>query len=448
MSAAGTSAVVGSGARRRAPPGVAPPIVPAESGDHVGIYCFLNSVFDGPCQAEFGASVEEPGYLPSDRWLARDGQRIVGHVQVLRRSMRFGPLHVPVAHLDWLATAPKLQGQGLGTRLLRAAQRSMVGSGALIGWARTRSTRLFGRLGWADCGLPAPSCADAHRVLRALIEQGFRMPGRRAKLHIRPWLLWEVGSLARLYREGTGGHCGALERTEAYWQWLVRRHAFDQLYVAIDGPDLIDMDEQKAPVVGYAAIKGTGIAELVAAPGNGSVAAMLLARVCHDAIESGRLSVWLHAPEGEPLHQVFRSAGSPCRDCAPDHSETLMACVPRPLALMRLLAGVLQQRGVTAGLPPALEVGFQVGRKRYRLTFADGQCTVAARKPSENAVRMNVADFARMLLGRLDWDAALAEHRVVPCTPEAGFFARALFPRVPIWKPPLDDLKREGGNPY
>ncbi len=449
MSAAGTSSYLGSSARRpRHLPSAALPIVPAEGSDHVGVYCFLNSVFDGPCQAEFRASVEEPNYLPSDRLIARDGRRIVGHAQILRRSMRLGTIPVPVAQIDWLATAPKLQGQGLGTRLLRTAGRSMADSGALVGWVCTRSSRLFHRLGWADCGPPTPSCADAHRVLRALIEQGFRLPSRRAKFHIRPWLLWEVGSLARLYRERIEGLFGAFERSEAYWQWLVERHGFEQLYVAIDGPDLIDMDERKAPVVGYAAIKGMQIVELVAAPAKASVAPTLLARVCHDAIEAGRRNVLLHAPETEPLREVFHQARGPCAEFGPDTGETLMACVPRPLALMRLLASVLAQRAVAAGLPPEFKLTFQVGGKRYRLSFAAGRCTVATRKPAENAVRMNVPDFVRMLLGRLDWDAALAEHRIGPSTSEVELFARALFPHVPFWKPPLDELKREGDNPY
>lgn len=449
MSAAGTSPAIGSGARRRrARPDTTLPIISAEPADHVGIYCFLNAVFGQPCRAEFRASIEEPGYQASDRLLAREGQRIVGHVQMLRRSMRLGALPVPVAQLEWLATAPNQLGQGLETWLLQAAEQSMGRSGALVGWVRTRSPRLFSRLGWADCGPPTPSGADAHRVLRALIEDGFRLPGRRAKFHIRPWLLWEVDSLARLYREGMEGVSGTFERSEAYWQWLVSRHGFEQLYVAIDGPDLIDMDERKAPVVGYAAIKGMQIVELVAATAKRNVAATLLARVCHDAVESGCQSILLHAPETDPLHQVFHNARGQCPECNFDTVETLMACVPRPLALMRSIKGVLQQRAVGAGLPPKFTLGFLVGRKRYRLTFADAQCTVAARKPAEHSVRINTADFVRMLLGRLDWDAALAEHRMVPCTPEAGLFARALFPSVPFWKPPLDDLKREGDNPY
>lgn len=424
------------------------PIVPAESSDHVGVYCFLNSLFGEPTQAEFRASIEDPNYQPADRLLVKKGLRIVAHAQVLNRACRLGRLRVPAAQLDGLATDPRLQGQGLGMRLLRAAESRMIRNGALVGWAPARAPRLFSRLGWADFGRHRWSCSDAHRLLGTLMEQGFRLPSRRARLHVRPWLLWEVGSLARLYSQGMDGLIGPFQRSEAYWQWLVRRHAFEQLYVAIEGPELIDLDERKAPVVGYAATKGEQILELVTPHAKKGVADLLLARVCHDAVESGRRSVVLHAPEAEPLHEVFRKSGEPGRDCVPHCAEGIVARVLRPHALMRLMKHVLQERAVKAGLPPAWELGFRVGRKRYLISLADSQVTIAAGKKAKHTVELSRADFTRMLLGRIHWNRALAEARVVPEGSEAAHLARSLFPTLPFWKPPLDDLKRDGEDPY
>ncbi len=434
--------------RRGGSPAARLAIAPGGLSDHVGVYCFLNSVFGEPSQAEFRASLEYPNYQPSDRLLAKDAQRIVAHVQVLHRACSLGPLQVPVAQLDWLSIAPKLQGQGLGTRLVRAAESRMVQSGALVGWVRAPSPRFFSRLGWANCGQHGWSCGDAHRVLGALMERGFHLPSRRAKPHIRPWLVWEVGGLARLYRETMTGLLGPFERTEAYWQWLMHRHAFEQMYVAIDGPELIDMDASKSPIVGYAAIKGEQILELVVSPARRSVAAMLLARVCHDGIESGRHTVFLHAPEADRLHEVFRQSGGQCRDCIPNCDDTVMARVLQPLALMRLMKDLLHARAIAAGLPTRFELGFQVDEKHYLLSLAKPQLTVVGRKPTQHTVELSRGDFTRMLLGRLDWDHALAGERVVPRTAEAAAFARTLFPAVPFWKPPLDDLKRDSGNPY
>ena len=56
-------------------------------------------------------------------------------------------------------------------------------------------------------------------------------------------------------------------------------------------------------------------------------------------------------------------------------------------------------------------------------------------------LRLNVADFTRLVLGQLDWDRALEEGRVVPSTGLARDAGRVLFPPLPFWRPMLDDLR-------
>jgi hypothetical protein len=51
-----------------------------------------------------------------------------------------------------------------------------------------------------------------------------------------------------------------------------------------------------------------------------------------------------------------------------------------------------------------------------------------------------VADFTRLVLGQLDLDRAVEESRVEPSTALAHEAARVLFPRLPYWRPLLDDL--------
>jgi hypothetical protein len=51
-----------------------------------------------------------------------------------------------------------------------------------------------------------------------------------------------------------------------------------------------------------------------------------------------------------------------------------------------------------------------------------------------------VADFTRLVLGQIDWDCAVAEKRIEPSTSLAQQAGRALFPRLPLWLPPLDEL--------
>ena len=126
--------------------------------------------------------------------------------------------------------------------------------------------------------------AGPHAVLARLLEQGL---GRRRTPHIqvRPWRRWEEDAIARVYRQNLPGSYGLLKRNRPYWHWLLERRAYDQFYVALDGPDLWDLKESSTRLVGYAAIKGEKIVELVTAPDRRKAAMELLARVCGDAIE-------------------------------------------------------------------------------------------------------------------------------------------------------------------
>ena len=76
--------------------------------------------------------------------------------------------------------------------------------------------------------------------------------------------------------------------------------------MALDGPDLWDFKESSTRLVGYAAIKGEKIVELVTAPDRRKAAMELLARACGDAIEQDHRRISLHAPAGSPLLGYFR----------------------------------------------------------------------------------------------------------------------------------------------
>jgi len=223
-------------------------VVAANAGDHPSVYQFLTAVFQGPSRGEFRASLEDPFYEPHDRLLAKRGSQIVGHVQVTQRVMQFGPLQLPVAWLDWLGTLPGSRHQGHGRRLLTAAEQQMASSGAWLGLMWTRIPQFFRRTGWAACGARPYSRAGARDVLSGLMARGLLRRGR-ARLNIRPWRHVELGALVRIYNQGFGDMVGPLERTEAYWRWLVGRRAYDQICVALDGPDLLELEEIHAPIV-------------------------------------------------------------------------------------------------------------------------------------------------------------------------------------------------------
>ncbi len=102
---------------------------------------------------------------------------------------------------------------------------------------------------------------------------------------------------------------GPLVRSEAYWQWLVRRGGNERVYVAIDGPDRFELDESLSPIVGYAATREGRIVEMMCSREHPEASIQLLARVCGDAIERDFHRVQLDGPPDAPLHALFLAAG-------------------------------------------------------------------------------------------------------------------------------------------
>jgi predicted N-acetyltransferase YhbS len=415
-------------------------VVLANGSDHAAIYYFLAGAFQGLSRAEFRTSLDDPFYTPRDRLLIRHGGRIVAHVHLTHRSMHFGGLQLPAAGLRWLATSPDCRGRGFGRHLLRAAEKQMAQNGALLGLLRTDIPHFFRHTGWAVCGRHHYSRADVRAVLARLLDQGLNYRRHRL-LHIRPWRRWEQAALVRIYNQNLPESYGPLERTEAYWQWLIRRQAYDQIYVALEGPNLMDLREVTTRIVGYAVIQGEQIVELITAPDRRRAAIELLARACGDAIEHDRHCVLLHTPASCPLHHVFQQAGGLCHDYEADRGEVYMVRLLDPLKLLRRLCGKFSRRAEQAALPRPLDLGLLVDGKKYQLEITRQGARVVSRRMGRSYLRLNVADFTRLVLGGLDWDRAVREGRLAVSTALAEYAGRALFPLLPLWRPPLDDLQ-------
>jgi predicted N-acetyltransferase YhbS len=413
------------------------PVGPAKAADHATIVCFLQSVFQGPSPAEFQASLDDPFYEPRDRLLLWQRRRIVAHVHLTHRTMRFGPLQIPVANLGWLGVAPEHRRQGLGTHLLREAEHRMRADGAMLGMVRTSIPSFFSRAGWATCGQPSYRRSNTCAILARLLDRGVA-PRPRRRLHIRPWLQWEQGALARIYAACEA--YGPLERTPAYWQWLLNRHAHHQVYVALEGPELLELGEVSTRVVGYAAIHGEQILELVTSPDRPRTAAELLARCCSDAVENDRHCLLLHAPPSHPLFELFDEAGSSAAAATPDHGEVCMMRLLDPLELARRLADEFDRRAAEAELPRPSDLGLMVDGRKYRIEFGSSGAVVGTERMGRSYLELGVADFTRLLLGQLDWHAAVADGRIACSTALARQAGRALFPSLPLWRPPWDDL--------
>jgi predicted acetyltransferase len=413
-------------------------VIPCTASEHIALRSFLTEVFGLSYPTKFQAALEDPSYEPCDRLLLRRQGTIIAHAHITRRNMQFGALSLPVAGLDGLATDEDCRGDGLGTHLLAAAERQMARSGALIGLLRTRIPHFFRRTGWALCGSNFRGTANPHQILSQLLENGL-CPRRTARIQVRPWRRWEEDAIGRVYRQNLAGSFGLLERNRNYWHWMLERRAYDHFYVALDGPDLWDLKEASTQLVGYVAIRGDKIIELMAVPGRKKVVMELLARACGDAIEHDQRQIVLHAGSDSPVQEYFDCPPDPLQPNHCEHTEVCMARLLDPLALLQTLCGVFAQRANEAGLAKPVELGLFVEGRKFQIDIA-GSGRATADTLGRSYLRLNVADFTRLVLGQLDLDRAVEESRVEPSTALAHEAARVLFPSLPYWRPLLDDL--------
>jgi hypothetical protein len=412
--------------------------VPGCAGDHPGIHQLLSAIFHSPSRDAFHSSLDDPYYEPRDRLLVKRGDRIIAHLHLTKRVMHFGPMKLAVSGLGWLCTLQEFRGSGFARQLLRTADRAMAAEGAMLGLLSTKLPHFFRPAGWAVCGRQSQAHAGTRELLAQLSSLG--LPPAEGALNIRPLRQVELTSVMSLYARATLGSIGPFERSEAYWRWLVSRKAFDQVLIAIDGPDKLELDGAGSPIVGYAVTSGKTIVELVVDPEHPTAAEQLLARACGEAIERDDHAMLLHAPPGEKLFGVFQAAGGMLHQTEAHQGEVFMVKLLDPTGLLRLLLGELNVRAEAAGLARPCELGLHVEDRKFRLVVSRRSVKLTLNKLGRSYLRMNLAEFTRLLLGHLELDEAAAGGRVTASTRLALEVGQVLFPRLPLWRPPLDDL--------
>lgn len=418
----------------------APParVTAAGAGDHAAVYQLLLSVFHAPSPDGFHAWLDDPFYEPRNRLLVKRGERIVSHVRLTERVAYFGSLQIPVAGLGWLATLPEFRGCGYAGQLLKASDHAMRGSRSLAGLLSTKQPHFFRRHGWAVCGRHCHARAGARRLLAQLSARG--LPPAEEMLNIRPWRQVELPALMRLYAANQARGYLGYERSEAYWRWLISRKDFDQIYVALDGPDKFELDIAGSPIVGYAIVKEDRVLELMTEPGHRGAAEQLLARACSEAIERDCHSITLHAPPGDRLFEVFGSAGGALCQQEVHHGEVFMAKLLDPLAFLRAIVGELHLRAERAKLVRPCGLGLLFDEAKLRVIATRRSVKLSRGKLGRSYLRLNLPELTRLLLGHLDVREAVASGRILASTRQAVETAEALFPRLPQWRSPLDDL--------
>ncbi|MEX2141472.1 MAG: GNAT family N-acetyltransferase [Pirellulales bacterium] len=412
-------------------------LVSARAGDHPEIYQFLLAVFQAPSREEFHAVQDEPTYDPAQRLLIKREGRIAAHLQLSHRKMWFGGLQLPIAQLQWVGTLPEFRSRGYATRLLHRAEQEMRNSGATLGVLRTRIPQFFRSAGWAVCGRESYSLNRARDILAHLSAASEPRP----PLSIRLWRHVELPSLMRIYAQQTVRGYGPLERSEAYWRWLISRKAFDHIIVAIHGRDRMELVDTNAPIVGYAVVCQDRVVELLTSPDHSAAAVQLLARACGDSIERNRQTIAVEAPPGDSLHQLVVEAGGMTNASESNGSEVQMVKVLNPAQFVRAIEPELAERARTANLPPVCELGLFIEGTRQVLTVTRRGVRLSSGRLGRSYLALKDNEFTRMLLGHNDIAESVQQGRIIPSTQIALETAGELFPRLPLWRPKWDDAQ-------
>jgi len=420
----------------RLAPVEAPDVVVANAGDHAGIYRFLVEVFQGPPREAFYASLDDPFYEPSDRLVVKSGHQVVAHLHLTRRVVRFGRSSFAAAGVNGVGTLAEYRGRGYAGQLLRVAHRLLDEERTPLAILRTTEPHFFRPFGWVVCGRHSHAQASTRGLLAQL--QLSKMYQRERRLQVRPWRQVELAGLLRLYQKCVPQQYGGYERTEAFWRWLVNRQLFDGLLVAVD-PNGTD-EESDGTIVGYAITREDRVLEVMVDPARPGAALRLLGRTCREAIERDYHSIHLHAPPDSPLFDYFDRADGERVDGESHQGRVYMMRLRDPIGLLRSLVGELRERADAAGLGRPCELGFVIDGRKYQFALTRRGVKVGREKVGRSHLKLSGPDFVRLLLGHLDLSKAFADGRLKASTRVAQTTTEQLFPQLPLWRPPLDDL--------
>ena len=85
--------------------------------DHEAVYQTLLHVFHGPDRDSFLGAINDPSYRPEQRILAKVDGRIVSHLHMTERQIRFGSVTIPVNGIIWVGYAAGISGDGICAEL-------------------------------------------------------------------------------------------------------------------------------------------------------------------------------------------------------------------------------------------------------------------------------------------------------------------------------------------
>ncbi len=393
--------------------------------DHEAVYQTLLHVFQGPDRESFLGALSDPVYRPDQRLLAKVDGRVVSHLHLTERTIRFGSTTIPMNGVMWVGTLPEFRGLGFAQNLMRLASARAKERGVPLQVLTTGMPAFYRPLGWGVCGR-ATFAKTMSRNLPQFTDGVIE--GKTGVWHVRPWRQVELGDLMRLYQDQYQHTTGTVIRDEEYWRWMIGRRYAHVIWVACLG-------EQ---VHGYAFIKDHRVLEIASNPAHPQALLALLARVRAEALERAYPEVLVSAPPDHPV--IEKAAAPPGRLIDQDDYDNTVSMY-HITDVGRFLTSILPElsrRARESGAPLPVELGLSQGDARYMIHIDRKSARVEPDKLSRRHLAVTPATMVRLLMGHVDVDQAAEEPGFTASTSTALDAARVLFTPAPIWRSPLD----------
>lgn len=428
-------------------------ILAGNAGHHALVLNLLVQIHQCSLVEDFQNRLDEPSYEPNDRLLlVRDGQ-LIGHARVSKQIGWFDQQRCPIAKLQDFAMLPEYHAAEFDASLLEVAESTAAQEGAVLGLVRTERPQWFEKHGWSRCRGQGHTRANTLDILSHFDAQEARPRRLRPSIEVRTWRHFELDSIRHIYQQMCTTMWGALQRSEAAWQWLAGRKAHDQILLAVEKVrkktkplSASPPDRNEAHVVGYAVVRDSCIVEMMTLPGYSGARGLMVARACRDAIDRDHHFISLHTPAADPMHELLVTAGGTwvtdhAKCSGQKYSGQWMLKLLAPHRWVERFYPVFHQRAREAGIRRPCELDFRVGDDAYRFSLTRRSSRLESFDVDPPNVHCDWQAFQEMMFSNLTLSQAAAEDRIRITSRDATRTLAALFPPKLFWQSPFEMLK-------
>lgn len=416
----------------------------SQEGEQFAILQLMKHCLFAYDENEFHSQQERPDYDVRERLTFRLGNQIIGHIRCVPQQVWLQGTLVPYLRASEFILAPEhvdLKNVEAFFGCLDATFESCPGAFMMHRTSAAMAQRL-GRFGWVPLSSNFRSKAATEPYLASVRgaskEKAPLLPSRsESELWIRLMRQVEAEALVSLYENSFKANQIGTPRSAAMWDWLLRRKAFDSLYVAIRGGNKLALEDAIDRIVGYAVVKDEKILEVVTQPNESGVKLPLINRICSDFYEADHPEFHLESPASDPVHELLK--GIPAAKSTPPGEEILVR-MPNVIQQLAELSETLQQRAKSRGLELPLDLGLLIDGEKYCIHLGKRKGSLSDGKLGRSYLELNHAQLVRLMLGDLPVEQVIQQGQMIASTQVAANVAARLFDYDPPWFPAIDAL--------